>query len=98
MSNLRWATPRDNEADKRRHGTKRGAHPGEGHHGAKLTVAIVQRMRRQAAAGLPLSAIAREFGVAKMTAYQAIVGQTWMTVMEPAPLPQLRPYQKGHAA
>jgi len=96
VSNLRWATAAENEADKRRHGTMRGAHPGEAHHGAKLTVAIVQRMRRQAAAGLPVSAIARQSGVAKATAYQAIVGQTWMTVTEPPHLPRLRLFRKGH--
>jgi hypothetical protein len=97
VSNLRWATPAENEADKRRHGTKRGAHPGEGHHRAKLTVAIVQRMRRQAVAGSALPAIARQFGVAKTTAYQAIVGQTWTTVTEPPPLPPLRLFRKGPA-
>ena len=98
VSNLRWTTPAGNEADKRRHGTMRGARPGEDHHGAKLTVAIVQQMRRQAAAGLALHAIAREFGVAKATAYQAIVGQTWTTVTEPAPLPPLRSLRKGCAS
>ena len=96
--NLRWTTPADNEADKRKHGTMRGAHPGEGHHGAKLTAAIVQHMRRQAAAGVAVHMISREFGVAKTTAYQAIVGQTWTTVTEPAPLPRLRSLRKGRAS
>ena len=29
LSNLRWASPAENEADKRRHGRTRGALPGE---------------------------------------------------------------------
>jgi hypothetical protein len=98
VSNLRWATPIENEADKRRHGTQRGARPGEAHHGAKLNVAIVQCMRRQIAAGCTLGAVAGALGVAKVTAYQAIVGQTWATVTDPAPLPRLRLLQKGRAA
>ena len=90
VSNLRWATPAENEADKRRHGTVRGAAPGERHHQAKLTAKVVAEMRRCAAAGETMQAIARRFGAAKITAYDAIVGKTWRTVTEPMPLERKR--------
>ena len=90
VSNLRWATAAQNEADKRRHGTVRGAPPGERHPNAKLTGEAVAEMRRDAAAGQSATEIARRFGVPKMTAYSAIVGTTWSSVTEPAPLGRLR--------
>ena len=90
LSNLRWATPAQNEADKRRHGTARGAPPGEHHPGARLTAGMVAAMRRDALAGSSVTAIAERFGVPKLTAYDAIVGTTWRSVTEPAALGQLR--------
>ena len=86
LSNLRWATAVENEADKQRHGTARGASPGERHHNAKLNTALVVAMRRHAIAGLDMSTIASEFGVPKITAYDVIVGKTWSTVTNPQPL------------
>jgi hypothetical protein len=90
LPNLRWATPAENEADKVRHGTKRGARPGELHHLAKLTAAKVAAMRHSAAAGESIAAIARRLGVSVPTAYGAIYGTTWNTVTEPPPLPRRR--------
>ncbi|MFO7898718.1 MAG: NUMOD4 domain-containing protein [Planctomycetota bacterium] len=90
VSNLRWATPAENEADKRRHGTAVGAQPGERHHQARLTAHIVAKMRRRVAAGETMAAVARRFGVAKVTAYDAIVGKTWQSVKQPMPLQRKR--------
>jgi hypothetical protein len=90
LPNLRWATPAENEADKRRHGRCRGARPGERHHRAKLTAAQVAELRRLAATGRQFAALAPQFGVARLTAYDAIYGITWKTVSEPPPLPRRR--------
>jgi hypothetical protein len=90
VSNLRWATPKENEADKRRHGRVGGARPGERHPMAKLTTDVVKEMRRLAASGMSFKAVAGRFGVANLTAYDAIVGTTWKTVTEPPPVPRQR--------
>lgn len=90
LANLRWATAVENEADKQRHGTARGASPGERHHNAKLNAALVAAMRCHAIAGLDMSTIASKFGVPKITAYDAIVGKTWSTVTSPQPLQRTR--------
>jgi hypothetical protein len=88
LSNLRWATAKENEADKRRHGRARAAQPGEQHHMAKLTVALVQTLRRRAASGEPVAPLARSLGVNVLTAHDAIYGTTWKCVTDPAPLPR----------
>lgn len=90
VSNLRWATGKENEADKKRHGTACGARPGEAHHNAKLTQEQVCKMRRLAASGMPLKQVARRMGVAYLTAYDAIVGITWQSITEPAPVRRSR--------
>lgn len=86
LSNLRWATPRENEADKKRHGRVGGAPRGERHPQAKLTANTVKEMRRLAAAGTTVKSIAARFGAANQTAYDAIVGKTWKLVTEPQPV------------
>ena len=90
VSNLRWATSKENEADKKRHGTAYGAPPGDKHPHAKLTSELVQEMRRLAASGIGMKAGATRFGIAYLTAYDAIVGNTWKTVKIPPPLPRPR--------
>lgn len=90
VSNLRWASAAENQADKRRHGVQCGAQHGERHHNAKLTVGLVSEMRRQAAKGDRIIDVARRFGVNKLTAYEAIVGITWSSVTDPGPLGQRR--------
>jgi hypothetical protein len=90
LPNLRWATCAENEADKRRHGRTRAAQPGERHHMAKLTDELVRAMRRAAAGGRSFTAVADEFGVPRVTAYSAIVGNTWQTVTDPPPVPRRR--------
>lgn len=74
-ANLRWATHVENEADKVLHGT---ILVGERNPMSKLTVEAVAAMRRiRARTGLPYRAIAEQFGISTMTAYRAIVGQSW---------------------
>ncbi|XZE56679.1 NUMOD4 motif-containing HNH endonuclease [Planctomycetaceae bacterium SH139] len=90
LSNLRWATPQENEADKKRHGTVKAANPGERHHFAKLTEELVGRMRSHVAGGQAIKSTARQFGVAYLTAYDAIVGNTWNCVTDPAPVKKSR--------
>lgn len=53
---------------------------GSGHWCAKLTEEIVAEARRRYAAGESQGALAREFGVARPTMAQAIVGRTWKNV------------------
>lgn len=90
LSNLRWATAQENEADKKRHGTAKRARLGEEHHFAKLTEDLVARMRRHVLGGHAIKATAHQFGVAYLTAYDAIVGNTWNCVTNPAPVKKPR--------
>lgn len=87
VSNLRWATAAENEADKQRHGTARGAPPGERHPASKLTADSVRKMRQLAASGMTIKAISERFDVPKLTAYDAIRGTTWKVVTDPPPVP-----------
>ena len=66
----------------------RAAQPGELHHMAKLTTEKVRELRRRAADGERVKALANEFGVAMITAYNAIYGPTWLSVTDPPPLPR----------
>lgn len=64
LSNLRWATKAENEADKTRHGT---VPRGERHRGAKLISAAVLGIRAEAAAGVSFRSLGRKYGVAHKT-------------------------------
>jgi hypothetical protein len=90
LCNLRWVTGKQNEADKKLHGTDRGAAPGEGHHMARLTKEQVSEMRRLAASGMPFKTVAAQMGIPKVTAYDAIVGTTWKSITEPPPVGRSR--------
>lgn len=75
LSNLRWATKKDNADDRKRHGTHR---VGEQVTGAKLTWEQVDQLR---AAG-PLTLAEREefsgqFGVSETTIRNAAAGKSW---------------------
>lgn len=93
VSNLRWVTQAENEADKKRHGSSRGAPAGERHHHARLTAALVQQMRQEAANGDNYRRIARRHAVALLTTYDAITGKTWSLITDPAPIPVRRRYK-----
>ena len=82
VSNLRWVTRKDNIHDRYSHGTAIGAHPGERHHNAKLTSALVIEMRERVANGERFMDVVFETGVKKLTAYDAVTGKTWSTLNE----------------
>jgi len=79
ISNLRWATPRDNTNDKYAHGTAFKCDEGEQHHNAKLNISMVVKMRIDAVF-MNTKQIGLKYGVAKLTAYDAIVGNSWKSV------------------
>lgn len=77
--NLRWATRRENEADKRRHGT----HPlGSASGRALLTEEQVTEIRRIAATGRHgiQRRLALRFGVSNMTISNIVLGKSWTHV------------------
>lgn len=74
--NLRWATPKENAADRERHG--RTAHPkGTAHGMAKLTEADVLQLRKLKASGAHVDDLASQFGVKRWTVFDALSGRTW---------------------
>lgn len=74
LSNLRWATHGDNEADKIGHGTRlRGALVGS----SKLTSADVQEIRRARSAGEKVLSLAGRFGVCRNTITNITTGKSW---------------------
>lgn len=85
-NNLRWATRKENEADKDRHGRRVR---GELHYSAKLSAADVREIRVRAA-DLPkstggkkfkkgaLPALAAEYGVTASCLRQILSGQRWV--------------------
>lgn len=71
---LRWATTKENHADRREHGT----HPeGEDHGSAKLTAAEVLEIRRLAEAGTVHRAIAETYGITISHVRAIKRRQTW---------------------
>lgn len=75
LSNLRWATPAENSADKAKHGTRQnGARAGT----AKLTWEAVAEIRARRASGEGLPSVARRFGVCVNTVTNITSGKTWI--------------------
>lgn len=73
-SNLAWKTPKQNNADKLRHGTWQG---GERATLARLTDHGVREMRRRWAQGETFADLGRAFDVDEVTASRAVRGITW---------------------
>lgn len=74
VDNLRYAIPVDNNRDKIAHGRSlRGSR----HAMARLTESAVVELRRRAAAGEPVSALASAFKISRRHAYQIIRGERW---------------------
>lgn len=71
--NLRWATPLENSADMRLHGT---VPFGEANYNAKLTEAQVLEIRQRACAEQPID-IARDYGVTPENVIAIRDGRTW---------------------
>jgi hypothetical protein len=74
LANLRWGSRAENYQDKVRHGTDMA---GERNPQARLTRAAVQQMRELRETGRTFKSIARQFGIAPMTAHRAITGGSW---------------------
>jgi len=78
VSNLRWATPSENEADKIQHGT---TPCGIKHPKHKLTDAAVRELRRLTAeTSLSQRALAAQFGVSRNAVRLAVKGRSWRHV------------------
>lgn len=74
IENLRWATRKENLADRNRHGTL--LH-GDTHPCSKLSSSQVLECRARRAAGEEYRAIGRLFGVSRMTVWYAVEGRNW---------------------
>ena len=74
LSNLRWSTPRENNADKIAHGTL--LH-GEGIGSSKLKRGQVDEIRSRRSAGEKSSRLAAEFGVHPNTIWHITSGRHW---------------------
>ena len=79
LENLRWATARDNNADKRRHGTRQN---GERAGTAKLRQSDIDRIRSAHASGERSADLARDFGVHKNTIWHITSGRSWQQEVE----------------
>lgn len=73
-TNLRYGTPTENNADKRRHGTHR---TGERHPGAILTAKQVAAIRIRLARGDRQAEIAHDYEVSRPTISAISVGRSW---------------------
>lgn len=71
---LRWATPKQNTADKTEHGTQTY---GQRHPRAKLTTAQVIEIRELKRQGVRHRAIADQFGVAESTISRIVNNKKW---------------------
>jgi len=76
---LSWKTPKENEQDKFRHGTRKiGVSPS-----AKLTAEKVYGMRLMVKAGASCASTAEAFGVSRVAGWAAATGKTWKHVGMP---------------
>lgn len=75
LSNLRWATPSENQADRERHGTGR---VGKGSYIRKrVSCDLVLHLRKEFAAGsLSVGELARAFGIPRTTVADIVNGRT----------------------
>lgn len=74
LTNLRWATPKQNQADRLTHGTDAR---GEKHHCAVLNEQAVREIFELKSKGFSYKAIANKFGVDKATVKDVVAGRTW---------------------
>lgn len=79
LENLRWATPTENNADKKRHGTD-VVRVGESLGRGVLTAHAVDRIRDLRKAGHTLQAIADWVGTANSNVCYVLQGRTWSHV------------------
>lgn len=77
LDNLRWGTPKENAADKLKHGTQPR---GEQAPNAVLTEAIVRKIRDEVSKGQSKRSTARRLGVRYGTLMAVVSGRTWTHV------------------
>lgn len=74
LENIRWATPKENNADKIKHGTaQRGENSGQ----AKLNSWHVQLIRASAKCGVSQLELAEEYKVSRRTINSVVNRRTW---------------------
>jgi hypothetical protein len=74
VTNLAWGTPKENMADRRKHG--RGAN-GERNVRAKLTLAQVSDLRKRALTKGEMKQLAIKLGVRPATIQKIVRGKSW---------------------
>jgi hypothetical protein len=75
LDNIRWATPKSNQADRIRHGTDTR---GKDHGASHLTDDdVIQMRRRYGQTGVTLKALASEFGVHRAAVHAIIKRRSW---------------------
>lgn len=79
LSNLCWGTPKENAADRRRHGRDM---LGEMHFDAKLTVDKIVFLRRLSLFPRSIKYLARLWGVCRSNLERARDGKTWKSVAD----------------
>ena len=79
VGNLRWATPKENCADRARHGRNADMR-GERHPSARLHDDLVIELRNQRRAGRTYGELALRFCLRMNTIHDAVVGNTWSHV------------------
>ncbi|MDH4993029.1 HNH endonuclease [Aquamicrobium lusatiense] len=77
VSNLRWASALENQADRIRHNSRR---VGSEVFGSKLTEEDIPEIRRRVAAGERYPSVANDFGVSVSTIHLIKKGRTWAHV------------------
>lgn len=80
ISNLRWATRKENCHDRERHGTTKGFCSGDEHPDRKLSFGLVAAMRDRIRNGERFMKMVADIGAKKLTVYDAVTGKTWKTV------------------
>lgn len=81
IDNLRWGTPKDNSADRHRHGTAHNGPYGDTHPFAKLNGRKVRRIRKEYATGrYTLEMLKKRHKVHIMTLSDLIRRETWKHV------------------
>lgn len=77
VSNLRWATPEENQADRKTHGT---SNTGSRHPRSKLTEIDVIEMRALRSKGHTSKEIAQRYGIGQAYASSIVCGRFWKHV------------------
>ncbi len=79
LTNLRWGTRKENEADKERHGRRRH---GEKHQNSKITEEDVREIRRAwANREMTQKKLGEKFGLTRTGVQSIVKGQTWRHVV-----------------